>query len=82
MWYIISFTGVNYLNFQFSKFLQYDYLCNLKIKNTNDITTNAETRNWKAIHVFDVTIDKIEFQTTRKEFEGDITMLFFRCWKL
>ena len=37
----------------------------------------------KAIHVlFDVTIDKIEFQTTRKEFEGDITMVIFPLLKV
>jgi arginyl-tRNA synthetase len=32
--------------------------------------------------LFDVTIDKIEFQTTRKEFEGDITMVIFPLLKL
>jgi arginyl-tRNA synthetase len=26
--------------------------------------------------LFDIAIDKVEFQTTRKEFEGDITMVF------
>ncbi|MFV8353510.1 arginine--tRNA ligase [Flavobacterium sp. XS2P14] len=37
----------------------------------------------KAIHVlFDITIDKIEFQTTRKEFEGDITMVIFSLLKV
>ncbi|MGQ7945179.1 arginine--tRNA ligase [Flavobacterium sp. WC2509] len=37
----------------------------------------------KAIQtLFDVTIDKIEFQTTRKEFEGDITMVIFPLLKL
>ena len=37
----------------------------------------------KAIHVlFDVTIDKVEFQTTRKEFEGDITMVIFPLLKV
>lgn len=36
----------------------------------------------KAIHsLFDVTIDKIEFQSTRKEFEGDITMVIFPLLK-
>jgi len=36
----------------------------------------------KAIQtLFDVTIDKIEFQTTRKEFEGDITMVIFPLLK-
>jgi arginyl-tRNA synthetase len=37
----------------------------------------------KAIQaLFDVSIDKIEFQTTRKEFEGDITMVIFPLLKL
>lgn len=37
----------------------------------------------KAIQVlFDVTVDKIEFQTTRKEFEGDITMVIFPLLKV
>lgn len=32
--------------------------------------------------LFDVTIDKIELQTTRKEFEGDITMVIFPLLKV
>ncbi|WP_166921755.1 arginine--tRNA ligase [Flavobacterium poyangense] len=37
----------------------------------------------KAIQVlFDVTVEKIEFQTTRKEFEGDITMVIFPLLKV
>ncbi|TDP00813.1 arginine--tRNA ligase [Flavobacterium sp. 245] len=32
--------------------------------------------------LFDVTVDKIEFQTTRKEFEGDITMVIFPLLKI
>lgn len=37
----------------------------------------------KAIQaLFDVTIDKIEFQTTRKEFEGDITIVIFPLLKV
>ena len=37
----------------------------------------------KAIQsLFDVTIDKIEFQSTRKEFEGDITMVIFPLLKV
>ena len=36
----------------------------------------------KAIqNVFSITIDKIEFQATRKEFEGDITMVIFPLLK-
>jgi arginyl-tRNA synthetase len=37
----------------------------------------------KAIQtLFEVTVDKVEFQTTRKEFEGDITMVIFPLLKL
>ncbi|SEO47322.1 arginyl-tRNA synthetase [Flavobacterium sp. CF108] len=37
----------------------------------------------KAIQaLFDVSVDKIEFQTTRKEFEGDITMVIFPLLKM
>ena len=37
----------------------------------------------KAIQtLFDVSIDKIEFQATRKEFEGDITMIIFPLLKV
>jgi arginyl-tRNA synthetase len=37
----------------------------------------------KAIHtLFDVAIEKIEFQTTRKEFQGDITMVIFPLLKV
>jgi arginyl-tRNA synthetase len=32
--------------------------------------------------LFDVAIDKVEFQTTRKEFEGDITMVIFPLLKV
>ena len=31
---------------------------------------------------FDVTIEKIEFQATRKDFEGDITMVIFPLLKI
>ncbi len=37
----------------------------------------------KAIQdLFEVTVDKVEFQATRKEFEGDITMVIFPLLKL
>ena len=37
----------------------------------------------KAVNaLFNVVIDKVEFQTTRKEFEGDITMVIFPLLKL
>ena len=32
--------------------------------------------------LFDITTDKVEFQTTRKEFEGDITMVIFPLLKV
>ncbi|MEL1241291.1 arginine--tRNA ligase [Flavobacterium flavipallidum] len=34
------------------------------------------------LDLFEVTIDKIEFQATRKEFEGDITMVIFPLLKI
>lgn len=33
-------------------------------------------------NIFDLQIDKVEFQATRKEFEGDITMVVFPLVKL
>ena len=37
----------------------------------------------KAIQaLFDLAIDKVEFQATRKEFEGDITMVIFPLLKV
>lgn len=37
----------------------------------------------KAVHeLFDVTINKVEFQVTRKEFEGDTTMVIFPLLKI
>lgn len=46
---------------------------------SNILTPSIE----KAIQtLFDVTVDKIEFQATRKEFEGDITMVIFPLLKL
>lgn len=32
--------------------------------------------------LFDITLDKVEFQSTRKEFEGDITMVIFPLLKV
>ena len=34
------------------------------------------------LDLFDVSLEKIEFQSTRKEFEGDITMVIFPLLKL
>jgi arginyl-tRNA synthetase len=36
----------------------------------------------KSSALFDIAIDKVEFQTTRKEFEGDITMVIFPLLKV
>ncbi|MEC5166307.1 arginyl-tRNA synthetase [Flavobacterium sp. PL11] len=44
------------------------------------ILTPAVEKAVKAL--FDVTLDKVEFQTTRKEFEGDITMVIFPLLKM
>ena len=44
------------------------------------ILTPAIEKAVKAL--FDVTLDKVEFQTTRKEFEGDITMVIFPLLKV
>ncbi|MBG6061329.1 arginyl-tRNA synthetase [Flavobacterium sp. CG_9.1] len=44
------------------------------------ILTPAIEQAVKAL--FDVTSDKVEFQTTRKEFEGDITMVIFPLLKV
>jgi arginyl-tRNA synthetase len=45
-----------------------------------EILTPSIERAIKAL--FDVAIDKVEFQTTRKEFEGDITMVIFPLLKV
>jgi arginyl-tRNA synthetase len=40
------------------------------------MTQNSDPSIEKAVQaLFDIAIDKVEFQTTRKEFEGDITMV-------
>jgi arginyl-tRNA synthetase len=49
----------------------------------NDIITNLTPSIEKAVQaLFDIAIDKVEFQTTRKEFEGDITMVIFPLLKV
>jgi arginyl-tRNA synthetase len=45
-----------------------------------EILTPSIEKAIKAL--FDVAIDKVEFQTTRKEFEGDITMVIFPLLKV
>ncbi|MDW8849186.1 arginine--tRNA ligase [Flavobacterium sp. MMLR14_040] len=46
----------------------------------SQILTSSIQKSIQAL--FDVTVDKIEFQTTRKEFEGDITMVIFPLLKV
>jgi arginyl-tRNA synthetase len=46
----------------------------------SQILTPAIEKAVKAL--FDVTLDKVEFQSTRKEFEGDITMVIFPLLKV
>ena len=60
------------------------YICTLKkIKHKMSLSNILTPSIEKAIQtLFDVTIDKIEFQATRKEFEGDITMVIFPLLKV
>jgi arginyl-tRNA synthetase len=65
------------------KFPHNNYLWHLKIRTKMTLSQILSTPIEKAIHsLFDVTIDKIEFQSTRKEFEGDITMVIFPLMKV
>jgi len=65
------------------KFPHNNYLWHLKIRTKMTLSQILSTPIEKAIHsLFDVTIDKIEFQSTRKEFEGDITMVIFPLLKV
>lgn len=58
------------------------YLCTLKsvTMNLNDLLS---PKIEKAVQeLFGVSLDKVEFQATRKDFEGDITMVVFPLLKL
>ncbi len=70
--------------FPIFKSLHNDYLCALyKFKDKMTLSQALTPSIKKAIQdLFDVTIDKVEFQTTRKEFEGDITMVIFPLLKI
>lgn len=58
------------------------YLCHLK-RNKMNLSQILTLPIQKAIRqLFDVSIDRVEFQITRKEFEGDITMVIFPLLKL
>jgi len=55
----------------------------LKSKHKMTLSQTLTPYIQKAIQdLFDVTIDKVEFQATRKEFEGDITMVIFPLLKV
>jgi arginyl-tRNA synthetase len=59
------------------------YICTLKISTKMTLSQILTPSIEKAVQtLFDVTIDKVEFQTTRKEFEGDITMVIFPLLKV
>jgi arginyl-tRNA synthetase len=59
------------------------YLCRLKSVAKMNLTEKLSPHIEKAIHeIFGISIEKIEFQATRKDFEGDITMVIFPLLKL
>ncbi len=65
------------------KFPQNNYLCALKTVQKMTLPQILTPAIEKAVNaLFDVVIDKVEFQTTRKEFEGDITMVIFPLLKV
>ena len=58
------------------------YLCHLK-RNTMKLSQILTSPIQKAVkQLFDVSIDRVEFLITRKEFEGDITMVIFPLLKV
>src|SRR6476620_8515520 len=60
----------------------YNYLCASKTI-TMSLQQLLTPQIKKAIsELFDVAIDRIEFQATRREFEGDLTMVLFPFLKL
>lgn len=61
-----------------------NYLCALyKIRYKMTLSEILTPSIRKAVQdLFEVTIEKVEFQATRKEFEGDITMVIFPLLKL
>lgn len=59
------------------------YLCQLKKIKNMKLSQILTSPIQKAVQeLFDVTIDKVEFQITRKDFEGDITMVIFPLLKV
>jgi arginyl-tRNA synthetase len=60
-----------------------NYICSLKINHKMTLSQILTPSIEKAVQaLFDIAIDKVEFQTTRKEFEGDITMVIFPLLKV
>src|SRR6476646_10442180 len=69
-------------SFYEGKFYCNVYLCGLK-RNTMKLSQILSAPVQKAVQeLFDISIDKVEFQITRKEFEGDITMVIFPLLKV
>ena len=46
----------------------------MNIQNTIEIAVKKAIKN-----IFDVDINAVEFQATRKDFDGDITIVIFGC---
>ena len=60
-----------------------NYICSLKINHKMTLPQILTPSIEKAVQaLFGIAIDKVEFQTTRKEFEGDITMVIFPLLKV
>jgi arginyl-tRNA synthetase len=73
----------NYLVFQFPNCDIITIFAALKSIQKMTLSQILKPSIEKAVQaLFDVTIDKVEFQTTRKEFEGDTTMVIFPLLKV
>ncbi len=60
-----------------------NYICSLKINHKMTLSQILTPSITKAVQaLYDITIEKVEFQSTRKEFEGDITMVIFPLLKV
>ena len=71
------------LTFDFRLSTISNYLCKFKNSIKMSLQEILIPSITKAIHeLFDTTIEKIEFQATRKDFEGDITMVIFPLLKI
>ncbi len=79
---IVNITKIIQINYAFSNsfFITiFAFLKNWIIMSLNSILTPQISIAIQSL--FDVTIDKFEFQATRKEFEGDITLVIFPLLK-